>query len=298
MLLVCMLLFPMASNAAIFSVESIVSEVGVGQQFEVRVVLDAQQDLIQSIEGVIVIPSVLEVITINTERTIVDFWLQEPQLDSRSRISFSGIHTDGFIGSQGLVFTLIVESIGQGLVDVDLQDVQAVLVGDSGAQAMIEIQPLTIRSTVDTPLKDFVSTQDDSMPPRPFVPLLAYDPLLHDGKTFVVFSTHDDESGVDYYEVLESSAGEDDPGTGNWVRATSPYVLQNQSSEVVVYVRATDKAGNVTIGNTDPKLEKIRFTPEVKTSIPWWAVFSAALIVGLVVRIIVLHRRNSKNSVY
>src|SRR5262249_47050520 len=74
-----------------------------------------------------------------------------------------------------------------------------------------------------------------------------HDASIFDGKYFITFSTIDKQTGVDYYEVLEQDANGNIQGTTTpaiWKRATSPYLLADQSLQSAVMVRATDKAGN------------------------------------------------------
>ena len=72
-----------------------------------------------------------------------------------------------------------------------------------------------------------------------------------DGSQYLVFSAKDALSGVDHYEVVENSPRtflgivlDDTPDTADWQVAESPFLLQDQTLQSIVAVRAIDKAGN------------------------------------------------------
>ncbi len=76
----------------------------------------------------------------------------------------------------------------------------------------------------------------DTTSPLPITAEISNDNLLYDGQYFLIFSTTDKGSGVDYYNVQE----------GNFItnNANSPYILQDQTQEDVIIITAFDKAGN------------------------------------------------------
>ena len=78
--------------------------------------------------------------------------------------------------------------------------------------------------------------EKDKTPPESFEITLGKDPSLFDNRYFIGFFTTDAESGVAYYEVQE--------GERDFVRAESPYVLQDQSIKNIIKAKAFDKAGN------------------------------------------------------
>jgi hypothetical protein len=84
--------------------------------------------------------------------------------------------------------------------------------------------PLSYRAMIDT------------TPPEAFILEIGQDPSLFEGKYFLSFATQDKMSGIDYYEIKE--------GKRDFKKATSPYLLEDQSLGKKVIVRAFDKAGN------------------------------------------------------
>ena len=94
---------------------------------------------------------------------------------------------------------------------------------------------------------------------------------------FLVFSGIDKQTGIDYYEVKE--------GQGNWKRAEFPYVLEDQTLQGIIEVRAVDKAGNERIAEYTPSQYGLP-----SKHFPFWAagmaLAAAAVIVWSVYKIL------------
>jgi len=76
----------------------------------------------------------------------------------------------------------------------------------------------------------------DTQSPLPIETEISNDKYLYDGQYFLIFSTTDKGSGVDYYTIKE--------GTNLTNNAQSPYILQDQTQEDTIIITAYDKAGN------------------------------------------------------
>lgn len=87
---------------------------------------------------------------------------------------------------------------------------------------------------------------NDTTPPEPFVVSAYRDPSLFNNQWFAVFSTVDNQTGIDHYEVAEvPQANANTPENQlNWVRAVSPYQIKDQAMQNIIEVRAIDAAGN------------------------------------------------------
>ena len=95
----------------------------------------------------------------------------------------------------------------------------------------------------------------DATPPEEFKPEIGQDPAVFEGKYFIAFFTTDVGTGVDYYEVLEADERGYQRGTtlkAEWKRAESPYLLEDQSLQSIIKVRAVDKAGNERVAEIIP----------------------------------------------
>ena len=78
--------------------------------------------------------------------------------------------------------------------------------------------------------------EKDTIPPEAFDIEIPQDPSIFEGKYFIIFSTIDKQTGLDYYEIKE--------GEKDWQRGQSPYLLEDQRLESIIRVKAVDKAGN------------------------------------------------------
>lgn len=89
-----------------------------------------------------------------------------------------------------------------------------------------------------------------------------------EGKNYLIFSTSDNTSGIDYYEVKEGDLG--------WEKDSGPYLLKNQKLSGKISVRAVDRAGN-------ERLAEYTLIPvEIENPIKNWVIavlISAGLII-------------------
>ncbi|MDD4875274.1 MAG: hypothetical protein WC322_00815 [Candidatus Paceibacterota bacterium] len=130
----------------------------------------------------------------------------------------------------------------------------------------------------------------DTVPPEDFFPQIGKDEFISEGKYFVSFAAKDKTSGVDYYEVSEI----DDWGIFDfininkknlvWRKASSPYLLADQSLKSKILIKAVDKAGNERIA---------KVVPPNKT-VYWQAGVLLLILVILVGAIVVFKKKKIK----
>jgi hypothetical protein len=114
----------------------------------------------------------------------------------------------------------------------------------------------------------------DSTPPEDFKPEIGKDPTIFGGKYFLSFATTDKMSGIDHFEILEADRRGFKRGTtrkAEWKRVESPYLLEDQSLQSIIKVKAVDKAGNEKISEIIPPAKPF----------PYWIIF--VIIVCLVI---------------
>ncbi|MFQ6084081.1 MAG: cohesin domain-containing protein [Candidatus Aminicenantia bacterium] len=110
----------------------------------------------------------------------------------------------------------------------------------------------------------------DTVSPEPFEPEIGQDKAVFGGKYFLSFATVDKMSGIDYYEILETRDKEQE----TWKIGESPYLLEDQSLQNVIKVKAVDKAGNERMAEIVP--------PEKPTPFPYWVVVIILVGIGVV----------------
>ena len=195
---------------------------------------------------------ILEFFDFSEGGSILKLWVKKPAPDKKNPgvLTLIGGVPNGFAGFGlvgKLVFQVKVKEGGLGKEDVKIEilDNSRVLLNDGkGTEAKLRsiAATLTILPYKSKIIKNQwqAELKQDTTPPEPFEIKLAQDSSVFDGKYFIVFSTYDKESGVDYYEVLETG----DKKQRDWKKGESPYLLQDQSLKSIIKVKAVDKAGN------------------------------------------------------
>ncbi len=223
--------------------------------FEVNFFLNTQEENINAVAGKVVFSSdLLDLKEVRDGNSLVNLWVDRPMLKDGG-VSFSGITPGGYKGQNGLLFSLIFRSLKPGKVSISLVDGQALLNDGKGTEAKLSSSALVLSVGAKGSGEQVDYNLADKTPPESFVPEISQDSNIEGGKWFVVFLSQDKESGIDHYEVQE---GGDSKANGEWQIASSPYVLQDQTLQSYVYIKAVDKAGNETLAVVNP--EKLPFS--------------------------------------
>ncbi|MBI3046003.1 MAG: hypothetical protein HYY86_00450 [Candidatus Harrisonbacteria bacterium] len=200
--------------------------------------------------------NLLEVVTFDKVGSILSLWPKEPSFSNvLGTISMAGgLPNPGFQGQNGLITKIYfrAKNIGEATLKF-LSTSKMLLNNGSGDEAELSLKALTFKinlAPVGTKPKIFALPKDVA-PPDAFSPIISRTPLAFDGKYFVSFLTEDRESGLERYELREIADGK----AGGWKIVTSPYVLENQKGDILIQVKAIDKAGNETIGEAAVQIE-------------------------------------------
>jgi uncharacterized protein YccT (UPF0319 family) len=92
----------------------------------------------------------------------------------------------------------------------------------------------------------------DTVPPEAFTPVADATGWSNNNKPTITFSTTDATSGIDHYEIAV--------GDGNWkTSVVSPYQFADAlaDGELIIQVKAVDKAGNITIGKVKVSIDTV-----------------------------------------
>lgn len=227
--------------AAEVSFDTKIQEIRAGQLFEVDVFINTDNEEINAIEGKIIFPpDLLEIKRINDGNSIINFWIEKPKSVSEGQIAFSGIVPGGYNDSQGLILAVTFLAKKEGNDTIAFNGVKALRNDGKGTEAPLTISDfkfLISKSPAGELVPQVTSpkTEDRNLPEE-FTPQIAADPVIFNGKWFLVFATQDKGSGIDRYEVCE--------GRKKCIAAESPYLLQNQDLDEEIIVKAVDKSGN------------------------------------------------------
>ncbi len=233
LLLLALLVTPLGIEGATFRVESETASYAVGDEFLVTILVDSEGESINAFEGRVVFPEELvEFKGIREQGSIVNLWITEPP-------HFSGLTPGGYRG-QGVLFSLIFQAKAQGAGSIGIEEGRVLLNDGQATPAALEISHFPF--SVEEPEGRAISqvSIEDTEAPEPFELRIARDSSVFGGRAFLVFATQDKNSGVSHYEVslIKSGAATD------WVRAKSPFLLEDFEELRRIEVRAVDRAGN------------------------------------------------------
>lgn len=240
-------------------------EIALGQQFQVDLLLDAEGESVNALEGKIYFPTdLLDLKEIRDNDSIVNFWIEKPKsyiLNPKSYILYSGIIPGGFEGvlspywsgfKPGKILSLIFEAKKEGEGLVEAKDLKVLLNDGKGTETdtIISNFQFLISKQPPIPLVSEPAIRD-SEPPEDFQPELAADPNIFNGRWFLVFAAQDKGSGIDHYELQENRKQKIE--NRRWEITESPFLLKDQKLRSYIYVKAVDKIGNERIIEIAPR---------------------------------------------
>ncbi len=298
------LLFTTSASAASLYIDPAVSNVLRGDTINLLVRLDTDEaagECVNAVDGVITYSENVDLVDVSTGDSIFSIWIEQPVIDKANRtVTFAGGIPNGYCGRVDgdprltntiikMVFRSPGFSIGGGdtgtTARVDFDPATTAYLNDGqgttatlttyGAQIELATGP---GLQIDDKWRDEVAA--DTVPPAQFSIALEKDRVAFGGKYFIVFNTTDKQTGIDQYQVIEeplSKLGSFEWGRADapWVTTRSPYVLEDQSLNSIIRVKAIDKAGNEYIATLipDESLQSYSLTQII--------VFGAAVVIGL-----------------
>ena len=247
------LLYAVPALAAKLELVSSISEIGVGQEFQVDLILDAEGEDINAAQGKIIFSeNLLELKNSNDGNSVITFWIQKPVYVEGKGIEFSGVIPGGFSGvlgpyykggKPGKILSLVLKTKNEGNGSVEIKDAKVLLNDGKGTEADAKISGLQFQvSNLIPSTKYQILDSKDTDPPELFTREVSRDPNVFEGKWFLVFAAQDKVSGIDRYGEQETWSRE--PDRNKWQTVESPFVLKDQSRTSYIFVKAIDRAGN------------------------------------------------------
>jgi len=305
----CALLFLSGSataHAANLYLDPAAGEYGKGDTFSAKVRIDNEGECINALDVRLSFPKdKIRAVDVGRGESIITLWVEEPTIDrDAGTVRFSGGIPGGYCGripgDPGLtnvlaevVFQIPGFTVGKGAKAGDratvsfLPETQVLLSDGLGTPAALVTNgaEFTIGET-STSTKDSwrAVLEDDDIPPEDFIIELVSNEAVFGGQYFIVFVTTDKQSGLDHYEVQESDLDRDGYIRGKnkiapWKRADSPYLLEDQTLNSTIRVKAVDKAG----------LERIvQFVPDEALRTHPVPVFELGIGIGIFVLLIAM----------
>lgn len=320
--LVLLMFFVSQAEAATLYIDPGVATLNRGDSITASVRIMPDQgagECINAVDAVITYTDNIQPVDVSIGKSILNVWLEQPVINKEERtITFAGGIPNGYCGRvegdprlTNILAEIVFRSPGMQVGGSDHPEVkvefapetQALLNDGLGTRA-----PLITLSGTFTLLKDpgaelkddwRLSVRDDNLPPEDFSIELVRDDITYSGKNYIVFSTTDKQTGISHYEVMEEPVLEFSNfkwgGTGvPWVRVDSTqYVLEDQTLNSIIRVKAIDKAGNEYVATYIPDESKQTLSRnELFTYLFAAAMMMLTLIV--VISIAVYWRRRAK----
>jgi len=286
-ILTLVLMAPKADAAKLYF-ETNIQEISIGQRFPLDLILNTEDEEINAVEGKIGFPeNLLELKEIRDGNSIINFWVEKPRIGSNNQVIFSGITPGGYVGENGLIFSVIFQAKNEGGGVIEISDAKTLLNDGKGTPAQLKISnfQFLISKQISTPQTPILEIKDTE-PPEDFKPEIAQNPEMFDGKYFLVFATQDKGSGIDYYALRETRRKTIIRETdAKWIVAESPYVLKDQKLRSYIYVKAVDKAGNERIAMVEPRYP-----------IRWYEIWWVWVIIIIIVAYIIWRKLKIKNE--
>jgi len=249
---------PVSASAASLYLDPSSGTYGPGDTFILNIRLNTDGQCINAANVALIYPAdSLKAVDFGKGDSIFTLWVNEPKLDTqKGTVSFAGGIPGGYCGrvagDPGLtniigkvVFTVENASAKQAVIrlssgsSVYLNDGNGTRIAPSTNAATVTLVP--DRQSLTNPW--VTQVQEDTTPPEAFNVQVESTRNVFSGKYYAVFSTVDKQSGIDHYEMVIN---------GTWQRVTSPHLLDDQTLDGGVEVRAIDKAGNIRLGTFVP----------------------------------------------
>ena len=272
--IIILIFIPAFANGAILYFKPDSGKYYQDETFSVQVIIDTEKDCINTVKGEIDFSKdILETVNFTTGNSILTIWLEKPKINQNlGKISFVGGIPGGYCGplpgepgELDLLLKIFFKTKKEGMANLRLSEESQVLLNDGfGTPAKLTLKAASYEVE---PRKDRAKDEwqkeleKDDIPPESFEIEINQTPEIFEGKYFIIFSTTDKQTGIDYYEVKE--------GKKDWKRVESPYLLEDQSLQSIIKVKAIDKAGNERMAEYLPP----------KKPFPYWLI--VATIVGL-----------------
>lgn len=264
-----LLLSPLTSMAALLYFDPPQVNYGIGDTFSVKIRIDNENQCINAASVVVKFPNnVVKVVDVARGDSIINLWIEDPKIDNESgTVTLTGGIPGGYCGriegDPGLT-NVLGELIFQtsdkpesreirGVFDLGFLDESQVLLNDGrGGKANLAFSgaQLVAGDPGSNPSNIWLdSLKKDMTPPDEFTIELYKDPKIINDRYFVVFTTTDKQSGLDHFEAEESDIDREGFKRGtnkrsSWKTVTSPYILEDQTLNSSIKVKAIDKAGN------------------------------------------------------
>lgn len=222
------------------------------EEFYVDLLLDAEDQFINGIEGnVSFIGGDLSFVRSLEVKSIMDLWIKKPEIEKFS-IHLTAISTYGFSGVidpfnqndklPGLVTRLFFKPSVSG--EVLFTTPRFVVTLDDGLGTMIEVAPISYSVFVTDEVYVPEITEEIIISEPEIQAYVVQDKNLYNNKYVLIFQAKDNETGIDRVLIKE--------GRRKWREIESPYLLKDQSRQSLINIQALNFSGQSAYFTIDP----------------------------------------------
>ncbi len=277
-------------------------------------------ECINTIDAVVTYTDNIQPVDVSVGKSIFNVWVEPPVINKEDHtITFAGGIPNGYCGRvegdprlTNVIAEIVFRSPGMQVggsddneVHIDFAPETRVLLNDGqGTEAPLVKLGGTFTLEKGASPAGIVddwreNVRDDNFPPEKFSITLERDDqgINYNGKYFIVFGTTDKQTGVSHYEIMEEPVLDFAQFTWGgvgvpWIKVESnSYVLDDQSLNSIIRVKAIDKAGNEYIATYIPEESQQTLSKNQLFTYILMAGLIALLIIILVVTVVVVKRR-------
>ena len=320
------LLLPHLSQAASLYIDPPFSNLYRGDAVTLSVRLDVDEETgecVNAVDTVISYPDNIDPVDVSIGGSIFSIWVERPVINKENRtITFAGGIPNGYCGRvagdprlTNVLAELVFRSPGfvigrtndsnEATIEFT-EDSVAYLNDGRGTKAGLRLLPASINLIDEVSPNIANDWQDeidaDDIRPEEFSIILEKGSgLKFTDRYYIVFNTVDKQTGIDRYQVMEEpntqfASFEWGRADAPWVDAVSPYVLEDQSLNSIIRVRALDKAGNEYVATIVPD-DSLRSMSNSQLINLMLIVFTALVAVSVLVGIVMYIRKRRQEAV-
>jgi len=252
----------------------------VGDEIEIAVFVDSEGKNLNAFESKIEFDARFDAIHVRDNASIVTIWVEKPHVSGKT-IPFSGFTPGGFDGNRGELFRVRGNAREIGTSFFKFIGTKMYLSDGNGTSDSVFESALSFEIDESKGEPSRISESADTIRPEPFEVVISRDANSFEGRYFATFYANDKQTSVGRYEVAEPRLPW---GRKNWRTATSPYVLEDQSGNSWVFVKAWDESGNWRVSSAKP--------------VKWifqYLILSASIIIILILCTLLFLRRKGKH---
>lgn len=277
------------AHAAILTVSSNTEKIYTGDQVELKLNLNTENQEINAGELYIELPKSLKVTKVKSAGSIFTLWVNEPSGQGTQASFIGGVPFPGFKGESGYIGSIIVEATKTSKELITLDPKSQILLSDGeGTKTTLTLNNAELK--IESPPKNYTpkkyTEESDITPPHDLKITIGKSETEFEGQWFASWNAQDDESGINKYEIAELEENQKEPSDTDWKETKSPYVLKNQNKNITLYVKAIDNAGNFTVNKIEHKASH--------TNLFRLAFLIAGIIILLIA--IILKRKTKKHA--